>query len=59
MVQDELRVPHLHLKAFQAARMRVLKPTPRVTHLLQQSIGIKPITIMNDKGIKLLVGNSL
>jgi hypothetical protein len=34
MVQEELRVLHLHLKA---ARMRVLKLTPTVTHLLQQS----------------------
>jgi len=38
MVQEELRVLHLHLKAarriLQAARMRVLKPTPTVTHLL-------------------------
>jgi hypothetical protein len=43
MVQAELRVLRLHLKAasriltgFQAARMRVLKPIPTVTHLLQQ-----------------------
>jgi hypothetical protein len=42
MVQEELRDLHLHLKAarrrndFQAARMRVLKPTPTVTHLLLQ-----------------------
>ena len=42
MVQEELRVLHLHLKAakwktdFQAAMVRVLKPTPTVTHLLQQ-----------------------
>jgi hypothetical protein len=31
MVQEELRVLHLHLKqntGFQAARMKVLKPTP-------------------------------
>jgi hypothetical protein len=40
--QAELRVLHLHLKAakqnndFQAARVRVLKPTPTVPHLLQQ-----------------------
>jgi hypothetical protein len=42
MVQEELRVLHLHLKAaskiliLQAARMRILKPTPTMTHLLQQ-----------------------
>ena len=30
---EELRVPRLVLKA---ARMRVLKPMPTVTHLLQQ-----------------------
>jgi hypothetical protein len=41
MVQEELRVLHLVLKAnrrklFQAARIRILKPTPTVTHLLQQ-----------------------
>jgi hypothetical protein len=42
MVQAMLKVLHLHLKAanqntgFQAARMKVLKPTPTVTHLLQQ-----------------------
>jgi hypothetical protein len=42
LVQGELRVLHLHLKAaswktrFQAARMEVLKPTPTVTHLLQK-----------------------
>jgi hypothetical protein len=42
MVQEELRVLHLHLKAarrrlaFQAARMRVSKPIPKGTHLLQQ-----------------------
>jgi hypothetical protein len=42
MVQEELRVLHLQLKAtrektgFQGAKMRVLKPTPTVTHLLQQ-----------------------
>jgi hypothetical protein len=39
MVQEELRVLHLHLKAaktgFQAIRTRVLKPTPTVTHFLQ------------------------
>jgi hypothetical protein len=40
MVQEELRVLHLHLKAasrigFQAARIRVLKPTSTVTHLHQ------------------------
>jgi hypothetical protein len=33
MVQEELRALHHHLKA---ARMRVLKPVPTVTHLLQQ-----------------------
>jgi hypothetical protein len=32
MVQEELRVLHPHLKI----RMRVLKPTLTVTHLLQQ-----------------------
>jgi hypothetical protein len=43
MVQEELRVLHLYLKVasrilagFQATRMRVLKPTATVTHLLQQ-----------------------
>jgi hypothetical protein len=42
MVQEELRVLPLHLKAarrrlgFQAARMGILKPMPTVTHLLQQ-----------------------
>jgi hypothetical protein len=36
MVQEELRV-HLVPKAdFLAARMRVLKPMPTVTHFLQQ-----------------------
>jgi hypothetical protein len=40
MGQKEPRVLHLHLKAtmedwFQAARVRVLKPTPTVTHLHQ------------------------
>jgi hypothetical protein len=39
---EELRVLRLHLKAtgekikFQAARMRLLKSTPTVTHFLQQ-----------------------
>jgi hypothetical protein len=39
MVQEKLRVLQLYLKAacrILAARMRVLKPTPTVTHLLQQ-----------------------
>jgi hypothetical protein len=39
MVQEELRVLHLHLKAASrilAPRTRVSKPTPTVTHLLQQ-----------------------
>jgi hypothetical protein len=42
MVQEELRVLHLHLKATrrrltsQAARRRVSKPKPTVTHLLHQ-----------------------
>jgi hypothetical protein len=43
MVQEELRVLYLHLKAasrilasFQAARMRILKPIPTMTCLLQQ-----------------------
>jgi hypothetical protein len=40
MKLEELRVLHLHLKAarisFQEARVRVLMPTPTVTHLLQQ-----------------------
>ena len=38
MVQEELRVLHLHLKAASRilAKMRVLKPTLRVIHLLQQ-----------------------
>jgi hypothetical protein len=42
MVQEELRVLYLHLKAarrilaFQAARIKVLKPTQTMTHLLQQ-----------------------
>ena len=42
--QEDLRVLHLHLKAariilndFQAARMRVLKPTPRMPPLFQQA----------------------
>jgi hypothetical protein len=42
MVQEELKVLHLHLKAnrrkagFQATRMRVLKLKPRVAYLFQQ-----------------------
>ena len=43
MVQEELRVLHLHLKAAsrilasrQLVRMRVLKPIPTVTHLFPQ-----------------------
>ena len=41
MVQEELRVLHLHLKAasriFQADRIRALKPMPTVTYPPQQS----------------------
>ena len=38
VVQEELRVLDLHLNTgFQAARMKVLKPTLTVTHLFQQS----------------------
>jgi len=42
MVQEELRVLYLHLKAtrktdFQAARRRVLKPTMTMTNFLQQN----------------------
>jgi hypothetical protein len=39
IVQEKLRVLHLHLQlltGFQEARMRVVKPTPTVIHLLQQ-----------------------
>jgi hypothetical protein len=40
MVQEKLRVLHLHLKAtrngLRAARMRNLKPMSTVTHFLQQ-----------------------
>jgi hypothetical protein len=41
MVQEELRVLHLHQKAVrklasQAGRRRISKPTPTVTHFLQQ-----------------------
>jgi hypothetical protein len=44
MVQEELRVLHLHLKAARtrlAARMRILKPKPTVAHLLQQGYTFK------------------
>jgi hypothetical protein len=42
MAQEELRAQHLDSKGkqeetgFQAARMRLLKPTPTVTYFLQQ-----------------------
>jgi hypothetical protein len=42
MMQEELRILRLHLKAagrilaLKGAKMRVLKSTPTVTHLLQQ-----------------------
>jgi hypothetical protein len=41
MVQEELRALHLHLKdarilTSKQLRMKVLKPTPTVTHLPQQ-----------------------
>jgi hypothetical protein len=47
MVQEELRVLYLHLKAASvrlASRMRVLKPMPTVTHLLNKATPLNSAT---------------